>query len=159
MMEPKTIAVLAKPPEMQSSERREPMDRRRRPTSLLSRFAFTGRRRGGRRDGERANVYVDRYSGEDWFLATGVLVLSFADLIFTLVHLSVGGKEANPVMDWFLQVGGTHGFTIAKTAFTLLGVSVLLLHIRFDRVKLLMRLAFALYLALFVFHLYVVAVR
>ena len=142
-----------------SSERREPIDRRQRPTSLLSRFAFTGRRRSGRRDGETKNIYIDRYSAEEWFLASGVLVLSFADLIFTLVHLSVGGEEANPVMDWFLQVGGTHAFTIAKTAFTLLGVSVLLLHVRFERVKLLMRLAFALYLALFVFHLYVISVR
>lgn len=140
-------------------KRRGPSDRRQQPTSIVSRFTFTGRRRGGRRDGETANIYVDRYSSEEWFLATGVLVLSFADLVFTLVHLSVGGKEANPVMDWFLQIGGTHAFTIAKTVFTLLGVSVLLLHVRFERVKLLMRLAFTLYLALFIFHLYVVAVR
>ena len=150
------------PPQVEtaeSSERRGPSDRRQRPPRLLPRYSFVGRRRGGRREGETRNVYVDRYSSEEWALASGVLILSFADLVFTLVHLAAGGKEANPVMDWFLQVGGEHAFTAAKTAFTLLGVGVLLLHIRFERVKLLMRLAFALYLALFVFHLYVIAVR
>ena len=163
MMEPENfvtpMSTLAAEALADSSDRREPLDRRQRPTSIFSRFALSGRRRGGRRDGETRNIYVDRYSSEEWLLASGVLVLSFADLVFTLVHLSVGGKEANPVMDWFLQIGGTHAFTIAKTAFTLLGVSVLLLHVRFDRVKVLMRLAFALYLALFVFHFYVISVR
>ncbi|MEM8884044.1 MAG: DUF5658 family protein [Planctomycetota bacterium] len=140
-------------------DRRGDHDRRRRPTRPFSRYMFIGRRRGARRVGEAGNIYVDRYTTEEWVLAGGVVVLSFLDLVFTLIHLQAGGREANPVMDYFLQTGGTDAFIIAKSLFTLLGVSVLLLHVRFDRVRFLLRMAFVLYAALFVFHLYVIYVR
>jgi len=120
---------------------------------------FFGRRRGGRRGGEAINIYVDRYSRQEWILALGVVILSMVDLVFTLVHLDAGGREANPVMAWFLDWGGVDAFTVAKTLFTLIGVCVLLLHARFQRVRTLFRLAFGLYGLLFFFHLYVMYVR
>jgi len=120
---------------------------------------FIGRRRGARRAEESRNIYVDRYSREEWLLAIGVAVLSGLDLVFTLLHLGAGGTEANPVMAWFLDVGGIDAFTIAKTLFTLVGVCVLLLHARFHRVRTLFRAAATLYGLLFLFHLYVLYVR
>ena len=142
-----------------SSERREPSDRRQAPTSILSRFAFTGRRRGGRRDGETKNIYVDRYSYREWTLVIGIFFLSMLDLLFTLIHLGAGGREANPVMDWFLDWGGTDAFSVAKFLFTVVGLLVLLVHARFDRVRSLLRFAFGIYGLLFLFHLYVMYVR
>ena len=142
-----------------SDARHRPTDRRNRPTRPFSRFMLRGRRRAGRRVGEAENIYVDRYSLEEWMLAMGVIVLSMLDLVFTILHLQAGGREANPVMDWFLQWGGVDAFTVAKTLFTLIGVCVLMLHARFERVRTLFRLAFGLYGALFVFHMYILYVR
>jgi len=136
-----------------------PHDRRVQPTRPFSRYMFFGRRRGGRRVSEAVNIYVDRYSKQEWILALGVVILSMIDLVFTLVHLDAGGREANPVMAWFLDWGGVDAFTVAKTLFTLIGVCVLLLHARFQRVRTLFRLAFGLYGLLFFFHLYVMYVR
>ena len=144
---------------LSDDERRLAYDRRYRPTPLFSRYIFLGRRRGGRRTAENRNVYVDRFTAREWALAGGILVLSMLDLVFTLVHLGAGGKEANPVMDWFLTWGGTDAFSVAKVLFTVVGLLVLLVHVKFDRVKGLMRFAFGLYAILFVFHLYVMYVR
>jgi hypothetical protein len=149
----------ATPVTLSDDDRRAGIERRRRPTPLLSRYLFIGRRRGGRRPQETRNVYVDRFAAREWILAGGIFVLSMLDLVFTLVHLDAGGEEANPVMDWFLDWGGTDAFSVAKILFTVIGLLVLLVHVRFDRVKGLMRFAFGLYAALFVFHLYVMYVR
>jgi len=140
-------------------QRREGTERRRKPTPLLSRYLFIGKRRGGRRTEENRNVYVDRFAPRDWALAGGIFFLSMLDLVFTLVHLDAGGKEANPVMDWFLTWGGTDAFSVAKILFTVVGLLVLLVHIKFDRVKGLMRFALGVYALLFLFHLYVMYVR
>src|SRR5262245_64905907 len=72
-------------------------DRRSRPTPMISRFLLVGRRRGGRRDGERENIYVDQPGA--WIIAAFLLValLSVADAYFTLHELSLGATEANPV--------------------------------------------------------------
>ena len=141
------------------AERRADAERRRRPTPLLSRYLFVGMRRNGRRTEESRNVYVDRFTTREWVLASGIFVLSMLDLVFTLVHLKAGGEEANPIMDWFLTWGGTDAFSVAKILFTVVGLLVLLVHVRFDRVQGLLRFAFGLYAALFVFHLYVMYVR
>ena len=72
---------------MQSEETRPPVeprgpDRRKRPTPMLSRFLFVGRRRGGRRGDEKDYVYVDKPGG--WIVAAFValLVLSLLDAPF-----------------------------------------------------------------------------
>ena len=149
----------AAPVSLTDAERRASGERRTRPTPLLSRYLFMGKRRGGRRTEENRNVYVDRFHTREWILAGGIFALSMLDLIFTLVHLDAGGEEANPVMDWFLVWGGTDAFSVAKILFTVVGLLVLLVHVRFDRVKGLMGFAFGVYAALFVFHLYVMYVR
>jgi len=140
-------------------ERRGPDDRRERPTRPFSRYWLRGRRRAGRRDDESANIYVDRYTGGELFLVLGVLVLSLLDMAFTLFHLNAGGTEANPVMDFALQVGGHFGFKVVKILTTVLGLLVLLVHVRFKRVRTLLTFAFVVYSALFLFHLYITWLR
>ena len=79
---------------LSDDSRQSGYDRRRRPTPLLSRFTFKGRRRAGRRTEESRNVYVDRFTATEWMLAAGIMVLSLLDLVFTLAHLDAGGREA-----------------------------------------------------------------
>ena len=136
--------------------RRSDWDRRERPTPFLSRYWLFGRRRSGRRDDEQENIYVDKYGKGELFLVFGVLVLSVLDMVFTLFHLNAGGAEANPIMAWTLDVGGHAFFKFVKLLTTFLGLFVLLVHVRFRRVKALLTFTFILYSALFVFHLYLV---
>jgi len=140
-------------------ERRTGIDRRERSTGVLSRHWLIGRRREGRRTGERSNIYVDRYSAWDWTLVIGVLTLSLLDMVFTLVHLNAGGTEANPVMAWALEWGGHGGFKAVKIATTIVGLAVLLVHVRFRRVRALLTVAFLVYAGVFCFHIYLTWIR
>jgi len=145
--------------EQATTRRRRGQDRRRRATPFFSRYWLVGRRRGGRREDESGDIYVDRYSRGEWLLAGGILLLSVLDMIFTLVHLDAGGTEANPVMAFTLAQGGYALFKVVKLATTVLGLAVLLVHVRFRRVKGLLIFAFVLYAGLFLFHIYLVALR
>lgn len=106
-------------------------DRRSRPTPILSRYWWTGRRRAGRRDGELQNVYVDRYSRIETLLFLWLLGASILDLVLTLVHIRAGGGEANPLMDRCLDAGGVPLFVSAKLGLTAVASFFLLLHARF----------------------------
>jgi hypothetical protein len=140
-------------------ERRAGIDRRTKSTGLLSRYWLIGARRAGRRAGERENIYVDRYGVWDWVLVAGVLSLSLCDMLFTLFHLQAGGTEANPVMAWALEWGGHDGFKAVKIATTVVGLLVLLVHVRFRRVRTLLGIAFLVYALVFGFHLYLTWLR
>lgn len=98
---------------------------------MLSRYWLKGRRRGGRREGERVGIYVDRYTREEAALILWIGVSAVADLVLTLVHLADGGEEANPIMAWLLDVGGVVGFAVGKLAMTGAAALFLLLHVRF----------------------------
>lgn len=128
-------------------------DRRARRTPFLTRRWLTGRRRAGRRSGETADAYFDRYGFLEWFLVGGVVLLSLADLIFTLDYLAKGGEEANPIMNAALQ--RSEGLFIGvKMGVTVLGALFLLIHVRFRRVKGLLSVVFLLYCVLTVYHLH-----
>ena len=115
-------------------ERRQGGDRRARKTPLLSRFLFVGRRRRGRREGEQQNIYVDNYGRDEWTLALLIMGLSTADLILTLIYISLGGGEANPIMAAVLE-HGEGAFVGVKFSVTALGALFLLAHSRFRYVK------------------------
>ena len=147
---------------MASPEETDPrlaVDRRARPTPLLSRYWLIGRRRGGRRVGEFENIYVDRYTPFEVSLVIGVLMLSVLDMVFTVIHLNAGGSEANPVMAWILSTGGQTLFIVVKIASTLIGLFVLLIHVRFRRVRPLLTFTFLVYAGIFVFHMYLMHLR
>ncbi|MHC4932916.1 MAG: DUF5658 family protein [Planctomycetota bacterium] len=149
----------SKPGKRPAASRRNRGDRRLRPTPVLSRYWFVGRRKRGRRAGEGENIYVDRYTALELFLILGILVLSLLDMVFTLIHLEAGGTEANPLMAWTLAWGGNPAFTSVKLVSTLLGLFVLLIHVRFRRVKTLLGVAFTLYAGILLFHTYLSFVR
>lgn len=119
---------------------------------VLTRYWLNGRRRGGRRHGETQGIYVDRYSGEEVALFFGLLGLSAVDLALTFAHLGDGGREANPVMAWFLDRGGSGAFAAAKLSSTLVAALLLLLHVRFRGVLHVLRAGVGMYLLLMVWH-------
>jgi hypothetical protein len=139
------------------SNRRGP-DRRRRPTSVLSRHAwFGGRRRGDRRSAGDANSYVDVY--EPWLAGALVAVgaLCAIDAIFTLLYIQKGGGEANPVMAELIDCGPQQ-FVLVKCGVTNLGLIVLCLHKNFRWVKEVIGGLLLIYSLLFAYHLYLAAV-
>jgi len=118
---------------------------------MVSRHAFVGRRRGARRAAEAHDVYVDRYTPGEWALAGGIVLLSFLDLVLTLVYLALGGGEANPIMDRVLDHGRA-AFVLVKMGVTVAGSLVLLVHVRFRRVRGVLVALLGLYLALLAVH-------
>lgn len=104
-------------------------DRRDRPTRLWSGWLTPRRRAGGRRDSDRTG-YVDRYSKGDVRLLLGVFLLNVGDAFFTMLWLQRGGKEANPVMDFFLDIG-PGAFLLQKCLVVGVWLLVLVVHKNF----------------------------
>lgn len=119
---------------------------------MVSRYWLRGRRRGGRRDGEDRDVYVDRYSRIEWAGILALLALTLTDWLWTWAHLGRGVQEANPVMSWAWESGGASGFAALKVGTTLVGVAVLLLHARFRWTRRLLPLVLAVYAVLLGVH-------
>jgi hypothetical protein len=94
---------------------------------------------------------VDRYTLLEWLIVLDVFVLSMADLVLTLLHLSRGAAEANPVMALALR-GGHVTFAVIKVGVTTLCLLSLLIHVRYRRIWLLLALAFLVYAGVFVYH-------
>lgn len=128
-------------------------DRRRRPTPMLSRFLFFGRRAGGRREGEQKFTYVDRPGV--WILVAfaAVLALSLFDAWFTLELLKRGATEANPVMRAALDLGD-HAFVLIKTVITIVAAGFLCLHKNWPLGRVCLGLALVGYTVLMGYHLY-----
>jgi hypothetical protein len=99
-----------------AAERRR-NDRRARPTPMLSRYAlFGGRRRTVRRVEERDGAFVDVHGPRVLLLVCAIVALNLLDAWFTLLFLSHGGKELNPVVQFVLDLGGhPWPFVLMKT--------------------------------------------
>lgn len=108
-------------------DRRSGKDRRARPTSPFSLSSLRGSRQHARRKEDKPIYYlVDRYNVCSILLVVAVLTLSVADAFFTLQLVSMGARELNPVMDFFLRYGPLP-FLWAKYIFTAAGVTALLM--------------------------------
>lgn len=128
-------------------------DRRREPTSRLSRFAFGGgRRRAARRASEQRGAFVDVYDPRLLLLAGWVALMNVADSAFTLVHLQAGGRELNPVADAMLMTGRL-GFVALKSALIGLALLVLCLHVNFPLARIGLWVAASAYTLLVAYHL------
>lgn len=143
--------VEAPPPSSEGP--RSGVDRRRRPTPMLSRFLLFGRRRGGRRDGERERVYVDRPGAWVTVAFLAVCLLSVADAYLTLYELTHGATEANPVMRAALELG-TGGFVLVKSLMTVLAAAFLGLHKTWPLGRACLAVAVVVYLLLTGWHMY-----
>lgn len=81
-------------------------DRRDRPTPMFSRYAWHGGRRASpRRMDEIEGAYVDLHGPGLFLTVTVIAMLNFLDAFFTILYLSFGGHELNPVVQQSLELG------------------------------------------------------
>ena len=108
----------------QTRDRRLSADRRANSTSFWSIWRLRGRRRGFRRASDAHCGIVDCPAPWIVALVLWVTVCSALDALFTLIYISNGGAEANPVMALALTYG-TSTFVNLKMGITCLGVWML----------------------------------
>jgi hypothetical protein len=127
-------------------------ERRRRPTPMVSRYTFRGRRRDIRRSPEgRRGYYVDRYSPIEIAGVIVLLTLTVIDAMATLHILRKGGTELNPIMRSALEVGNEY-FLISKLTISLAGAILILLHSRYPGVRRALQALLALYGGVVIYH-------
>ncbi len=87
-------------------DRRDSSDRRARPTPMLSRHALLGgRRQTSRREEERWGSFVDSHGYMLFLVVSLVLVMNVLDALFTVLFLSCGAEELNPLVAASLESG------------------------------------------------------
>jgi hypothetical protein len=119
-------------------ERRSGKDRRKRSFRFLSRPFSSGRRRMLRRQADRRRFFLfDYYSPKLFYAMVLVLLLSVVDALLTLLLISEGAQEMNPVMAYFLALG-PNVFLLSKYLITAASVAIVVLlnyigiaHVRF----------------------------
>jgi hypothetical protein len=111
-------------------------DRRKKPTSVLSRFTFWGTRRAFRRKiDQQKGGYVDQYNGLIFFFLISAVVLNILDIFTTIVSLHSGGWEVNPIARSAIEVYGDKVY-VWKFVIVSACVVFLCLHCKFRRAKL-----------------------
>jgi len=120
-------------------------DRRTDNKTRLKYLFRNGRRQGIRREEDRDRIFFfDRYNPKLFAAIAAILMLSIFDALLTLILLSKGSSELNPVMAYFLS-HGLLTFIVVKYLLTSLGVAVLLIfkNVIFSRAKIRTRSLFS----------------
>ena len=135
-------------------DKRNHPDRRKKPTPMLSRYAFfRGRRsRFRRREDRLCGGYVDRYGHRLFSVLLGIVVLNIFDATFTHVILDCGGTELNPVAGWAITMFGNH-FIVWKLAVIGLGLLLLCLHSKYRLAKAVIAMTVILYSGVVVYQI------
>jgi hypothetical protein len=154
---PRAPAEPAERPEAKAwrGHERRAGDRRGRPTRPWQDILSPLRRATGRRAGDRRG-YVDRYSKQDVALLLAIFLLNVADAFMTMRWLHRGGHEANPVMEFFLDVGPA-AFLAQKCLVVGFWLILLLVHKNFRFAKIGLYASLAVYSLLLIVHFGIVA--
>lgn len=145
--------VLPPAPEAQApaGDERRRVDRRR-PQGIWNRHTwFGGRRRGGRRREDA--LFVDQHGAGLFFVACGIVTLNVLDAFFTVLFLSHGGREMNPLVDQLLR-HGLWPFLAVKSVGIGLCILLLCLVKNFPMARLGLGFLFVAYAALLAWHVY-----
>ena len=137
------------------TENRRRGDRRGQPTRPWSSFVTPHRRAAGRRAEDRSG-YVDRYTWHDVWLLLSIFLLNVGDAYFTMLWLSRGGKEANPAMDFLLDIG-PGAFLVQKCILVGFWLVILTMHKNFRFAKLGLYASLAIYSLLMALHFSIIA--
>jgi len=113
------------------------------------------RRARGRRTADQAG-YVDRYSRRDVALILSIFIMNVGDAFFTMIWLSRGGQEANPVMDFFLDIG-PGAFLIQKCIVVGIWLVALLVHKNFRFARIGLYISLVAYAILMLIHFGIIA--
>jgi hypothetical protein len=109
----------------------------------------------GRRESDRMG-YVDRYTPRDVALLLSVFLLNVGDALMTMRWLDRGGREANPVMDFFLDIG-PGAFLFQKCLVVGFWLLILLVHKNFRFARIGLYASLVVYAALMAVHFSLVA--
>jgi len=135
-------------------ERRD-ADRRESPTRPLTAIRGPLRRVRGRRDEDQIG-YVDRYSRREVALILSVFLMNVGDAFLTMLWLQRGGREANPIMDFFLDIG-PGAFLLQKCLVVGVWLVVLLVHKNFRFARLGLYASLVVYALLMIVHFGILA--
>lgn len=130
-------------------------DRRTRPTRPWKDL-FTPLRRANGRRAEDQKGYVDRYSKQDVALLLAIFGLNVLDAFMTMMWLHRGGREANPVMNFFLDIGPA-AFLAQKCLVVGFWLILLLVHKNFRFARVGLYASLAVYALLLIVHFGIVA--
>jgi len=150
---PQAAGALAHP-----EDRRHTADRRK-PQSVFARHVwFGGRRRTVRRDWEREGAIVDLHGPRLLVMAVAIVALNLLDAWFTLLFLSHGGQEMNPMVQVILDLGHhPWPFLIFKTIGIGLAVTLLVLAKNFRPARIGLWIVLVGYTVLLGWHLFLYA--
>lgn len=140
----------------EESLNRSGSDRRRCPTSVISRYAlFGGQRKVVRREEDKkTHLFVDLYSTRLLIAIILLLCLSSLDAFLTLSLLEKGKvMEANPVMAYVLNFG-IMPFTIIKFLITSVALIILCVFKNVYITRVSLPIAIKIYFAVIVYELY-----
>ena len=132
-------------------DRRVPLDRRHRPTRIRDSVRGLRRRAGGRRAGERHDIYVDVFRKRDIGMLVAIFTLNILDAFFTLRWLQLGGQEANPLMASIISLGD-HVFLIQKVFVVGVWLVILVVHKNFSVARTGLWSLLVLYAGLLIYH-------
>jgi hypothetical protein len=138
-----------------NGEERRGADRRGVPTRPWSGLVTPSRRSQGRRESDREG-YVDRYTKQDVVLLLTIFLLNVGDALMTLLWLDRGGREANPIMDFFLDIG-PWAFLVQKCLVVGLWLVILVVHKNFRLARIGLYSALVVYGTLMIVHFGIVA--
>jgi len=117
-------------------EKRTNLNRRKKPTSILSQHTITGHRCTLRRkEDQEKGGYIDRYGNGLLIWALTLLALNILDAALTQIILARGGYEVNPIMQWLIETCGDH-FISWKFAIISVSIIIVCLHSKFQDTKL-----------------------
>jgi hypothetical protein len=116
-------------------EKRAHPDRRKKSTSILSRYTIIGRRSTFRRkEDQEKGGYIDQYGNGLLIWALMLFVLNILDAAFTQIIVACGGHEVNPIVRWLIETYGDH-FISWKLDIIAGSIMIICLHIKFYIVK------------------------
>lgn len=120
---------------LMSMENRTHPDRRKKPTTILSRYTIVGRRNTfRRREDQEKGGYIDRYGNGLLIWALIFFVLNILDAAFTQIIIACGGHELNPIIQWLIETCGDH-FISWKLVIISGPIIIMCLHCKFRIVK------------------------
>ncbi len=136
------------------------IERRRRPTPMLSRYSFVEGRRAtnstgsasGGSSGGAGEGYVDVYDLRTVLLVLVFFALTVFDAIATVYYIDhVHGSEWNPIADWLLR-HGRMVFVLGKGFPTALLLLFVLVHKNYRYGRVALTVGFAFYFLLAIYH-------
>ena len=116
-----------------------------------------GKRVSGRRAEDRVGYVADQHGSGLFAIVGAVLLFNVLDALFTLIFLSQGGIEANPIVDWALIQWGYWPFLAFKSVGIGVCVAFLTVTKNYRPARIGLAVVFAGYAVLLGWHLYLYA--